>query len=305
MIARLSSISRALPPQLGRDTRPGTDAARIASRYAYNGTFDRALALRERYQAEQSALGHQAVQVIRNVWDNNINPDPFSESWPNAYPLLRRIILHHYRASAASAAKFYRATSAVQGRGAITVPHAVADVSRLDGVSDAVANGAFYHQLRKQQREPGDASLIARNSMSGAGARFALMGGRNTVMQMTAMDPQATGWERITEPDACAFCMQNAAKGPFSPSMHDFHPHDYCNCVAVPLFAGQKPANAEMKTQWQQVTQGKTGVEARVAWEEYNAANTATRDSSGQGSGPQEGRGDGRQAGRQAALPNA
>jgi len=67
MIARLSSISRALPPQLGRDTRPGTDAARIASRYAYNGTFDRALALRERYQAEQSALGHQAVQVIRNA----------------------------------------------------------------------------------------------------------------------------------------------------------------------------------------------------------------------------------------------
>lgn len=270
------AISGVRTPGVVAGTGRGSFRARIASRFADKGTSapgstsrtpDSALIL-ARYRQEQDALGRQAVLVLRNMWDQQINPEPFSSSWPEFYPLLRQVVLLHYRASAASAAKFYRVVSHVDGHPVSTVPSALPNVAKLDRVSDSVANGTFYHHLNKLKETPGDASAIARNTMSGAGARFALMGGRETVIQAALNDPNAQGWERLTKPSACGFCTQHAARGPFSGRMADFHPHDYCGCVAAPLFKGQKPANQDLSSEWKQVTQGKTGVEARTAWEE-------------------------------------
>jgi hypothetical protein len=184
----------------------------------------------------------------------------------------------------------------VEGQGLAVVRPIEAIQSKLDHIADAVANGAFYHQLNKQCKSPGDASLIARNTLSGAGARFALMGGRDTITQATASDPNAAGWERIMSPTACSYCTQHAARGPFKSGMSDFHPHDYCGCVAVPLFKGKTPRNAGLSAQWQQVTQGKTGVAARAAWEGHiggtrDGIDTSARDNSGQGEAGQAGQG--------------
>jgi hypothetical protein len=234
------------------------------------------------------------VQVIRRVWDYSINPEPFSASWPEVYPILRQVILKHHAASAASAARFYRTMYHIEGQGLAIVRPVAPVEAKLDHIADSVANGAFYHHMNKQGRSPGDASLIARNTLSGAGARFALMGGRDTIIRVTATDPRAVGWERIMSPTSCSYCTQHAARGPFKPGMTDFHPHDYCGCVAVPLFKGNTPRNADLTTQWRRVTQGKTGVAARAAWEGYiggtqNGSDTSPRD----GRGPQEARGAG------------
>lgn len=262
-------------------TRHGPMPVRVSSRYPYNGTDadrrtpDSSLII-ARYRMEQEALGRQAVMTIRDMWDRNINPEPFAASWPQFYPLLKQVVLMHYRASAASASKFYQALSYADGQRVTRVQAALPNTDKLDRVSDSVANGAFYHQLNKMKREPGDASLIARNSVSGAGARFALMGGRDTVIAMALNDPKSAGWERLTEQNACSFCVMHAARGPFSGGMSDFHPHDYCNCVACPMFRGQQPANEALTSEWRQVTQGKTGPEARAAWEEYHGQNATS-----------------------------
>jgi hypothetical protein len=233
-----------------------------------------------RYQLEQLALGHQAVFAIRHMWDNEIEPEPFSVIWPKFYPALKHVVLAHYRASAASAAKFYRVSSYVDHGGLPRVDSADPNIDKLDHVADSVANGTFYHQFNKLKRTSHEASVISRNTVSAAGARFAMNGGRDTIIGTSLSDPEAAGWERLMEPDACSYCTQNAARGPFAGNQTDFHAHDYCNCVAVPLFKGRKPINADLKTQWQQVTQGKTGKQARAAWEQHTGGSNGRSDQS-------------------------
>ena len=247
------------------------------------------------YRQEQSALGRQATHALRITWDQNIMPGSFHDTWTSTYPLMRDIVMYHYRASAASAAKFYRMLYSVEGRGVARVLSATPDMGKLDHVSDSVANGAFFHQLNKQQRTPGDASLIARNTLSGAGSRFALSGGRDTIIGTTFIDTNVSGWERLTRPSACGFCIMHAVRGPFKPGMFDFHPHDYCSCVAVPLFRGDKSVNAWLAEEWRQATQGLTGKEARGAWERYRGEDHGDDTTSGDGGGQtaSEGQGSG------------
>jgi hypothetical protein len=270
-------ISRVRTSGLVPSARGGPLGPRISPRYADNGTSSRSSDPRTpdsslitaRYQAEQLAIGNQTAFTIRHVWNNEIEPEPFAALWPKFYPTLRHVVLAHYRASAASAAKFYRVSSYLHHQGLTQVNSTEPNTGKLDHVADSVANGTFFHQLNKLKRSPGEASQKAREALSAAGARFALNGGRDTIIAASQSDPDAIGWERLTEPDACSYCTQNAARGPFTGTQTDFHPHDYCNCVAVPLFRGQKPANADLKAEWQQVTQGKTGKQARAAWDQY------------------------------------
>lgn len=281
--------SHPMNPRVG--IGPGSGTGPRPSRYASKEFVP---LLMSRYQTEQAALGRQVTQVIRNLWDQQIDPEQFSDSWLGFKPLMKLIIEQHYNASAASAAKFYGSLHVAEGLGNISMRLPSADLARLDRVSGAVASGTFYHQLNKQQREPGDASLIARNTMSGAGSRFALMGGRDTVIGTVRRDPQAEGWERIlSSADACSFCTMYAAKGPFFPGFKDFHPHDYCHCVAGPLFRGHSSANAELKDTWTKVAQGRVGAEARTAWEEYrrqsSGNDTGARDNGGPGTASQAG----------------
>jgi hypothetical protein len=249
--------------------------------------------------------------VIRNIWDQQIDPDPFYTSWPKVYPLLRQVTLLHYRASAASASKFYRVVAYVGDHGLPQVQIASPLVPKLDKVSDSVANGTFYHQLNKLRIPAPEASMAARNMVSGAMARFALMGGRDTVIGTALSDPAAGRWERKTETNAgtgavaCGFCVMHATRGPYSAGMTDFHPHDYCHCVATPLFRGQQSVNEELKAQWKQVTEGKRGPEARAAWEAHYAANTTNRDSSGTQGGQVQGSGSTQPVGRGTEVPNA
>jgi hypothetical protein len=275
---------RSPAPVLG--ARRGAIGPRISPRYADNGTGspvgppptpDSSL-ITARYQEEQLALGHQAVFAIRHIWNNEIEPEPFAAMWPKFYPTLKRVVLAHYRASAASAAKFYGVASYVDHGGLPRVVATDPNIGKLDHVSDSVANGTFFHQLNKMKQSPEQASESARNNISGAGARFAMGGGRDTIIRASLSDPEAIGWERLTDPGACAYCTQNAARGPFTGNQTDFHPHDYCGCVAVPLFKGRNPVNADLKTRWQQVTQGKTGKQARVAWEQHTGGSNVQSD---------------------------
>jgi hypothetical protein len=281
------AISRARTPGLGVDARRGSSGARISPRNSGNGTSSRSSGpptpdsslITARYQEEQLALGRQAVFTIRHMWDNEIEPEPFAAIWPKFYPGLKHVILAHYRASSASAAKFYRAVSYSNSRALPRVLASEPNTDKLDHIADAVTNGAFYHQLNKLKQTPEEASMVARNAMSGAGSRFALNGGRDTVIATSLSDPDAIGWERLTDPGACSYCVQNAARGPFTGNQTDFHPHDYCGCVAVPLFKGRKPVNAGLKEQWQQVTHGKTGKQARAAWEQHVGGSNGQPDS--------------------------
>lgn len=62
---------------------------------------------------------------------------------------------------------------------------------------------------------------------------------RETVMRNSVADPHATGWQRVTDGNGCAFCVMLAGRGAvYSEASADFASHDKCGCGAVPAFDG-------------------------------------------------------------------
>lgn len=63
--------------------------------------------------------------------------------------------------------------------------------------------------------------------------------GRGTVMGSSIGDPMATGWQRVTDGNACGFCRMLASRGAvYSESSVTFGAHDDCGCSAAPAFDG-------------------------------------------------------------------
>lgn len=63
---------------------------------------------------------------------------------------------------------------------------------------------------------------------------------RQTVMGSALADPRADGWQRVTHPEACAFCRMIAGRGAvFRESTADFASHDHCFCTAIPSWTGK------------------------------------------------------------------
>lgn len=65
--------------------------------------------------------------------------------------------------------------------------------------------------------------------------RYALDGGRETIVQSTRADQRATGWQRVASGQACDFCA--ALDGEvMSEDGASFDGHDGCGCTAEPLY---------------------------------------------------------------------
>jgi hypothetical protein len=205
------------------------------------------------------------------MWDSHIDPDRFSASWKDMGPILKILIAQAYAGSAGNAAEYYRNLHVVHGLDYPVVRPASFNAQHLNRMTGSVANGTFYHHLNTKGEEPSAASGFARNTLSGAGARFALNGARNTVTAAVARDPEATGWERLLSPGSCSYCAAQAAKGPFKPGNTSFRAHDYCSCLAKPVLRGvnDDSPNAELHDQWNRITETFTGKEARAAWDQY------------------------------------
>ena len=262
------------PPRQGN---PSSRPPR-ASRFLFTGTSgplaaiapNPPRALDTRYESDQGALSEYVKNAIRAMWDSHIDPERFSASWKDMGPILKILIAQAYAGSAANAADYYRNLHVVHGLDYPVVRVAGFSAQHLNRMAGSVANGTFYHHLNTKGAEPGAASGVARNTLSGAGARFALNGARNTVTAAVARDPEAIGWERLLSPGACSYCAVQAAKGPFKPGNTSFRAHDYCSCLAKPVLRGVSDSpNAELRDQWNRITDTFTGREARAAWDKY------------------------------------
>jgi hypothetical protein len=277
----VQTLGAPLGPPLPGEPSPDTPVPRSNGRRRYPGASiprpgpldklrpDPLGLLTDVYQQNQAAIGNQTTLAIRGLWDQHIDPERFSASWRDIGPVMKVIIAQRHAASAADAADYYRNLHAMMGLKLSVVRDAPFSGDHLNRMAGAVANGQFYHQLNTQGAEPGRASEIARNLLSGAGARFALQGGRNTVMAAVSRDPDATGWERLMTPNACSYCSMQAAKGVRKPGNTRFRAHDYCHCLAAPVLRGRPETNERLSNEWKQATGKLTGDEARAAWDDY------------------------------------
>lgn len=134
-------------------------------------------------------------------------------------------------AGAAVAADYYdelRERSGVKGRFS-----AIVDPSNM-GAGPLL--GWSTEPLR--QAEPDAASALSRLA---GGLQKRIVNAANEVVTRSAQaDPQARGWVRFAEDDACDFCVLVASRDVvYSESTAQFASHEHCHCAAEPAFRGE------------------------------------------------------------------
>jgi hypothetical protein len=62
-------------------------------------------------------------------------------------------------------------------------------------------------------------------------------------MGAMSSDPEARGWQRVTDGSPCAFCAMIAGRGIISKDegAAAFEAHGHCGCSAEPAFEGSRP----------------------------------------------------------------
>lgn len=89
-----------------------------------------------------------------------------------------------------------------------------------------------------RQPEPDTASALAR--LAGGLSKRIVNAANEVVTTSAQADPQARGWVRMAEDDACDFCVLVAARGGvYTEGTAQFATHEHCHCAAEPAFRGE------------------------------------------------------------------
>ncbi len=224
------------------------------------------------YRQRQMAIGLAASRAISALWARHIDPARMADSWASIRDIVLSLVRQYFQASAADSAKSYEQMRVLADLGHRSTAMARLPQRELERVVDSQGIGHFF-QMMPTLEDPQLASDAADLSLQSSGARLALKGGRQTIVDAVHVDPEANGWERIISGNACSFCSMLAGRGAVYKSQKsaDFRAHDHCNCTAAPLFQGQEllQQSRELAQQWQQVTKGKAGANARKAWQQH------------------------------------
>lgn len=156
-------------------------------------------------------------------------PRSFANLVTAAIPLVRA----QHRLSAAVAAAYYQSFRAAEGA-------AGTPTTRMASLDAEVFAGTLYVTGRDMTRAaiaagqaPQAAMRTALIRTSGTVGRFALAGGRDTLVASVREDPRASGHRRVLSGGACDFCQTLASSGVTDA---DFQAHDHCACTAEPAF---------------------------------------------------------------------
>lgn len=78
---------------------------------------------------------------------------------------------------------------------------------------------------------------------SGEITRLVLDGGRDTIRQTVAQDPECRGWERVGSSSACDFCQMLIGRGAvYKADTARFASHGHCACTPQPVYRRDPPA---------------------------------------------------------------
>lgn len=195
--------------------------------------------LTEQHYRGQLQLRAQVVRDFARLWPLWIGDERSFRTLAEASVPLARV---YHQMSASLGAGYFTSFRSAEGLGGPAAPRLPSPldpealvgtlfVTGRDTVRDGIAAG-FSPQAARQN---------ALTKTSGTISRFALNGGRDSVLASTAADPQAQGYVRVTSGDPCAFCALLCSRGPvYAESSVDFQAHDHCSCGAEPAYAGSE-----------------------------------------------------------------
>lgn len=185
------------------------------------------------FRAAQAAIGSLALADVRDFWDLLDLGRP--EAARNALlEVVPAVTTQWGEVSAAQAAEWYgdmRSTVGVTG----SFRPVMGATAAVEWVQRQVRFGA-QHLFTNN---PAQMLLF----LEGPVIRYTLEGGRNTIIESVAADPQAVGWQRIARPDACKFCRFLMSNGAVykTADTGSFAAHQDCKCVAVQSWDADAP----------------------------------------------------------------
>ncbi len=233
-------------------------------------------ALTEQYRALQIRMNATLTKGLAVLW-RTVSPadirgtlEPFAASG-------EVITLGARRANALAAQEYYSSFRAAEGLAGRFVARLALDPPA--GVLRGALFGAAARGLidaRKRGLSVGQAAEAAFARTAGAATQIMANGGRETLLAAIASDPEAQGYQRVTDGDPCAFCRMLASRGivAYTAETASFKSHGGCGCTAEPAFEGSRvsPRNATYKAEWDQATGTKSGADALSAYRAFVAA---------------------------------
>lgn len=229
-----------------------------------------ALQLAEAQRRAQAQLADALILRLRASWLASMRPAPTTpivEAW------IRRmlpVILSYRNRSTASARVSYAAQRSLILPDAAPIPDVDPDPLDIDALlASLLSTGIDEFLIDHYQRAMSVQEALERSAttISGAGMRYALAGGRSYLENAVDRDRVALGWYRVTREGACSFCAVLASRGavyredsfdesdPRFDGDGDEKVHDHCRCTIAPLFTrGQEiaPANLTYAELWYQ-----------------------------------------------------
>ncbi len=186
------------------------------------------------------------------------------------------LTLNARRASASAARSYYVTFRQVEGVAGLM------DVAlALDPPADVMRGGLFGSAAQgivNARRRGASVAAAAENGfskVSGAAVQLAANGGRETLLGAIAKDPEARGYQRVTDGDPCAFCRMVASRGilAYDETSAGFKSHGHCGCTAEPAFEGSRISarNATYRAEWNEAVAGRSGADALKAYRAHLA----------------------------------
>lgn len=227
-------------------------------------------ALTEAHRLLQGRVASGTVRDLLRLWalvdpvDLGGTIDPFARAG-------LALVQAGRRASASAAQRYYVAFRQTEGiRGTIVVTTAVSPPDEF--VAGALRGGGLAG-IRNARLRGADVTTAHQNGfvkMSGSAVQLVAGGGRETLLDAIRSDPEAQGFQRVTDGSPCAFCAMVASRGIVfkEEATAGFEAHGHCGCTAEPAFEGSRvrPDNARFAAEWRDATQGLSGSEALAAY---------------------------------------
>lgn len=217
------------------------------------------VALVEAHRVVQARVLARTVATLTSLWAD-VDPRDLRGTLDPWLVGAAPRVLEGWWLSASSSSRFYRGLRAVEGFGPYVPPWPTRPATEaLRSVLVGAAVGGVRSPAATSDAER-KALGLAR--VTGQVVSLVASGGRDTVLGGVAADPEAIGYQRVTDGDPCAFCRMIASRGivRYSAESAGFQAHPHCGCTAAPAFRGDRISdeNAEYRRQWQAATRGES-----------------------------------------------
>ena len=193
--------------------------------------------LTEAHRVAQIQIQAATIQDLHTIWPLL---DPTKDASFEGYSRAAKVVIGARKAQSAQlASAYFTAYRTAEGAKAPAAPALSLDLNGEQAMTSLYVTGPV--QARRalgagiSYEQAVQSALVA---SSGAAARLAAEGGRETLVNSLRSDDEAHGFARVTSGRSCAFCAMLAGRGAayFSEDTASFEAHDHCGCSAEGVY---------------------------------------------------------------------